>query len=1514
MEMVTTMTFELEQRNAPEGNETSISTPTVPEVQTVDDAKKNVVLEQKPEEASPAVEENRSPVQDEIRSPALQLRTGDASLSVNHIAATAETVNVDLANVDLAKVRSALTMLNAAVQEEELQYFVQLEATEVMNAKLKQNVESTVELYQKNDALRNSLDAAHVMLDNMRAEATCQVEALNASLVSKDVELANMQADYNILKQQKEEELQDIRQSMEKTEAELKRLETACTGSNQSANEYENELATLRTDYQTLKKACITIKVEKDDIEQAHEEAKEKWKRLVITMKSEYDNFRASFDNLKVTKREMEETHRIEKKSLETEVAALQSENGSLSAALDSLKICKGVVENEFQEAKATWEASKEALETQVEHLHSELEVLQEAKEALGLKLQDIETRFDESLQAQVKPAQEKLAATEEEMATLKTEYVQLQMKKDAVEDERCSLQLGNEELTKERDGLNDELEKNREDLAALKEQHETLTANYDSKVSECVALRSEIETMEAAKKEIENTFSLIQEEHSSQKEDYERLKPMELELEKCTDDLKALKSILAVLEQDKSDLEKELADTKVQLETQTANANVLQVTLDGTRLRHADEKANLEKKLRKVGKVVETKAEALNMALTKYMKELKGKEKLEKDMVVMRNELTQSKDEEREAAIAKLNEKMEASIKYESEQREAALQSQVAAENKLTLYEKVVAKTKAELLAERCQGDSLRESLDKAEAGRREAETKIEEVTRFLEELTNTKADLLEERCQSDSLRKTIETIEGERHEAATKIDELTNKCEYVNQEADKLRAEVAVAEECKKCMKEDAEQMKAQINSLNQMVAKKIAITTASEEYAESLNQSLVNKIATITLLEAALEAKVEKLEDLEQLVERKDKELAKNTSTISSLAMKVEKLEFLQHMIDSKDKELDLIKSRCEALQTTLDDTEEELEKKKNVSNELTKAMSKLEEANILAEKKNTELQTVQERCEKYQISLKKAESLYMDGVEQIKTQVERKHKAALDDALDRVYVLSQMLTKKEEEVLLMHERLRGGDVDVESDANMNAQAESQQNIAKKLKFLDDMVSSKDGEIQLLKARCADLQASLQKAESSSDKNTSNDTMLCEELALAQEKLLALNSDIAVKELMLKSVQTGDEGEFEIVLDPKSCNSRQELEAELATLRARCKELEGRAANGGTTSVVETEQLMMRCKDLEESMAILKKQYEEECERRKEAEQVFSSIAQKASHENNIEMKKPPRSIFSRSKLTLEPKTDTGNKAAGSRWLSLRGRRQKEEMMVRTHTVESSGRDDWRSQYSGSPRRRGTAGPAPEDMLVRTYTADSTGRDDWRSQYSGSPRRRGPALAIEHQSPRTVGGDGVLSQIPNHIQNNFNEVGVYKQRLSNTYLPVLCLGPNDIPAGPVRDDWVSKIGKSKVQNIGVYYYGRKDDDAYATVPWFAFIPYSKAVQRGLDNLPRVILEKLEYGEELTAEEKQIHDGMEAMKEAASKSKAERTHPKQHLAVPKCIVTELPESEDDAVSEMGV
>ncbi|CAB9508882.1 expressed unknown protein [Seminavis robusta] len=1460
-------------------------------VAAVDNKKAEEQPNQPREEEPLAADDRRSPVQDETRSPAPQARTASVaaeSPSTYHTPEPFSPLTSAISSafgrgpLDLAKVRSALTQLNSAVKEEEDHYFTQLEATESVNSKLRQNVVSSQDLRQKNDKLQEGLNAAQNLLDSMRSEAAVQVENLNESLVCKDIELAKLQAEYKVMSENKETELKSIRENMDKMELELNRLESAYQGSTQSLNSQEDELATLRAEYQSLQAGFHVLKAEKDDIEQGHEEAKEKWKRLVITMKSEYDNFRASFDHLKVTKKEMEETHRVEKNRFRNEVAVLKAENNSMSAAMDSLKICKEVTESEYKEAKTSWEDSKKALESQAARIRAELETAQAARKELDQKWRETETRFNEKVQELVadtevrcteaveklaaveedsankiaalqeekavkiaaleeekanriaaleeesakklKETEEgltnKLSAVEEELGNLKAEHSDLKIAKETIEFEKGTLQCDRDDLVKERDGLRTELENSTEELTALKEEHEKLTTNHDSKVSECDALKSEIERMEAAKEEIEKMFSQIQHDYDVQKDDYERLKPMEKQLEDCSAELEELKPRLAALEQDKADLESNLSETKDQLDMQTANAHVLQTELDGAKSQHKDEKKTLEKKILKLGKTVETKAEALNLGLTKYMKEAKAKEKLERDMEIMKKELTESmdqereaavakmkeltesKDQEREAAIAKMNEKMEENRAYEAEQREAALAAQVAAENKLAEYEKTVAKTEAEILSAKCQGDSVRAALDVSETGRQEAETKVEELSKSL--------------------------------------DELTAKWETVSAEAHKLRADVALGQQRKIVDKQDMDHMNQQIAALNQSVAK---------------------KISTI----AQLEAKTEKME--------------------TDILTKTEKQKQLETMVDSKDKELELFKSRCESLQTSLHETEEELEKKIDLTTQLQEFKGKSDETSILMEKKNKELQAVQERCEKLQASLKKAETLYLDGVEQIKNEAERKQKAALEDALDRIYVLNERLAKKEHEMVFLHEKLNfAGQDDEEGRAEVQRRAEAQVALAKKLKFLDNMVASKDSEIQLLEARCADMKSSLEKAEKHPGAS--------EEQSSAEEKLKALNEQIEQQEAKLKSLQTRErqaklkstDDEFEVVLN----NADSNLASEVDMLRARCKELEEREKEEEGTDVAGWK---ARVADMETSMEKLKQQYLEECARRKEAEQVFSSIS-KANNETTAA--KPPtasRGIFNRSKPAPEQGADGKKASSSGRWLSLRGRRKKDEMTVRTESTP------------------------------RIQTAEKA--EDWRSQYSGSPRRRQENPVSTRAARSLVGSGDLVSQIPSHIQNNFLEVGVYKQRLTNTYLPVLCLGPNDVPAGPVRDEWLNKIGgKSKVQNLGVYFYGKegKDDGAYGLVPWFAFVPYNKAVQRGLDKLPEAIADKIQYKQELTDEEKQIHKGIEAMKEAAAKSKEERRHPMHHLTavtakeVPKTIVTDSSGSDDDNVSEMGV
>lgn len=378
------------------------------------------------------------------------------------------------------------------------------------------------------------------------------------------------------------------------------------------------------------------------------------------------------------------------------------------------------------------------------------------------------------------------------------------------------------------------------------------------------------------------------------------------------------------------------------------------------------------------------------------------------------------------------------------------------------------------------------------------------------------------------------------------------------------------------------------------------------------------------------------------------------------------------------------------------------------------------------------------------------------------------------------------------------------------------------------------------------------------------------------------------------------MLKALHAGDQ-EFEVILD--NGESNHFLRDEVVILRARCTDLESslKSAEESVTAGADGH-LKTRCDALEESLAAMKQQYEEECERRKEAEQVFSTINEKP--EEVVSHPTPPsRTFFGRNKMSSPELTDTDvSTKKSSRWLSIRGRKKKDD----TATTASS--------QTYHPRD-------VRDYEHRDEAEDSTVRSP-RYTYT-SPRQRAQGTAAPSSRTRVAFGtspEAILSQIPTHIKSNFMEVGFYKQRQQNNFLPVLCLGPFDVPPGPIRDEWLSKFNKSsKVLNMGVYFLGRdgQDEGAYGTIPWFSFVPYAKAAQRGLNVVPQDIAEKIENGADLSSEELQLYDGIQQVTEAADMMKEERTHPLKHLngQVPKCITADVSnkEVEDDLVSEMG-
>ena len=1484
-------------------------------------------------------------------------------------------------HADLAKVREALTELDSAVHGEEDAYFTQLHATEEQlektqheNLQLRQTLVSVDDLKTSNAALTESLEEARALINTLRSEAKIKVSTMEATLKEYQAEIDTLQtkmkgttdtAEYTALcgtLQTKEVELAmlqeehtTVRKALADKTEELLKIQTDL---NESLLNKDTELARIKAEMDSLQAEFDVVQNEKEEIELGHEEAKEKWKRLVITMKSEYDNFRASFDHLKESKKEMEESHAAEKEQFHKETTELRTKNGGLTSSLDSLRIAKEVVDIEYQEAKQTWNNQKNDMAKQAGDLAAEIEELKASKNQVDVQLQSLLSDMDGKVKEHLVEAERKLTSIDEECTSLKSEVSSLKLARQIANNEKEELQTLYDNKVSESKALQAEIEK----LEAAKE-------------SECKALQSEIEKLEANKEETEKVSADLLAKLQSQGDDLDMLKAEHASIikenvfadEKIAELETTVESLNAALEERKAELVaseaakaesmksmeeakeevvQKLAALQLEYDSISTSLNTAHTSLSVAKDYHKEEKVSLNKKIAKLNKLVETKTEALSMALTKYLKEVKAKDKVEKKLTVAeerlveleqasQKELAEAKEEEQrhlaeleeslekaaatkreemqqahvdelkeveqeritqqeesnaiieeirqqhadelevirqkhivaehdakeknkadleeaeakleetrkkhaaelveavaklqaglaesrekdaadlaaleqkhaaelegaekrvvalqdviaykekehQAAIKSFNQQVEEAVQYESQQRELALQAQIAAENKLVEMEKFVAKTEAEILSAKCQSDSLRECLQKADNGRQEAVAECTELTKKLEEATDALQTTSKEREQ---LQHSLVASEGAKVFAEEKLEN-------------------------------DTAEMKKQINALNKSVAK---------------------KIATIT----SLESRIEQLQDAIDI-------------TTSSETDTVQKMDHLRQLVTSREKELELVKSRCESLRSSLHKTEEELEKKHDHEKELSDLQNKASESAILLAKKNSDLQILNDRCEKLQVSLKKAESLYLDGVENIKTETEKKQREALEEAQDRSYVLSQMLSQKEKEMDAMKAHFDGSNMPVPRADAGDAEEKA---LANQIRFLDEMVASKDSELQLIKTRCDSLQASIEKMRETHEKQMAlmkeeSKNNAYAEAKESEAKLHALNVEISKKQSMLKALHNGDQ-DFEVILD--NGESNHYLKEEIDTLRSRCAELEFTLESVQDSAAAGADgHLTARCAALEESLAVMKQQYEEECERRKEAEQVFSTISEKPSRE-----KLPSKYTRFRRNRVTSPELAESNTSTkkSSKWLSIRTRKSKDDPSTRTFHPRDIGEYEQRDE---------------DDSVVR-------------SPRHSSPRRTRFAFGT---SP-----EAILSQIPTHIKSNFMEVGFYKKRLTNTFLPVLCLGPFDVPPGPIRDEWLAKFNKSsKVLNMGVYFFGRdgQDEEAYGTIPWFSFVPYTKAVQRGLNVVPRDISEKMENGVELSSEEKQIFDGIQQVIESADMEKDARSHPLKHL-----------------------
>lgn len=1060
--------------------------------------------------------------------------------------------------------------------------------------------------------------------------------------------------------------------------------------------------------------------------------------RALKHVQAELDHVQQQFEELKASKEELEQGHEEAKEKWKRLVITMKSEYDNFRESFDNLKESKKQMEEVHRMEKQKMEGELSKLHNQNSNLSSSLDSLRICKEVSDEEHRDAKNSWNRELDI-----------CKSEYAALKSELEgRLQEEKKVAEDALATIRADFSGFVKEKEMAE---EAHQEEKLKWEEKTAEMETNNESLQCEIEDLKSEMEKLRGFKEEEEKKIA-----------------------------------------EERAELEQTRETLQTEMDTVCNNFESLSQSMKDTKILHAEEAERKENKIAKLSKQLQTKTDALSLALTKFLNEQQAKEKAEQRMIEIQSDLTKKDEVER---------------KYQADLHEA---------------EKTIITLKSELQSEH---DSLQEANARAEALTKSVEELTEALTKSVEELTASKADMEENERKST----------------------------------------------------EEKEEMENKITSLNAIVAKKLAAINSLEDRCETL-QSALNV-----------------------------RDNAKDESS--------KKFEFLNQLVASKEKEIELLKARCAGLQTTLDESEDKIENTHALEVQVTNAEKRVREATLLMQKKESELQSQKQRCMNLQDCLRKAER----GVESIRTEIEKKQRLALDEAEDRAYMLSQMLTKREEEF----EAIKGSYESLKATVAERNQMHEQSTSSKKISFLTGLVNSKDSELELMKTRCNNLQCSLDRLHEAHEKlsakfheNPKMAQMDRNELLVhAEANLEAVNKEIAEKYLEIEHMkahfdalkgQRSAQSEFELVLG-NGDERVHLLQDQVVALQDRCEGLH--AALKQAEANAQDDEDTDRVAQMEASLQKMQELYQAECERRKEAEQALLAVGDNDSGSiaGSHSDRRNRLPLFSRNRSAAEQDTTASKK---SKWMPLRGRRKKEEISVKTHDA----RDELEciDSRAPSPRYRQSS-PSPREGLQR---AGSFNARPSSGSFSGpSPRAR----ALDTMSVGN-GPEATLAQIPTHIKNNFLEVGFYKQRLQNTYLPVLVLGPFHVPAGPLREDWLAKFKKnSKVLNLGVYFYGMEGEEAYGTIPWFSFVPYSKAVQRGLTEIPQNIMEKTEAGEELSAVERQIYEGVPQLNAAVNMYPEERPHPLQHLAqqeagddLPECIVTA--ESMEGRISEMGV
>eukprot|EP00566_Odontella_aurita_P004962 CAMPEP_0113542804 /NCGR_PEP_ID=MMETSP0015_2-20120614/9813_1 /TAXON_ID=2838 /ORGANISM="Odontella" /LENGTH=616 /DNA_ID=CAMNT_0000442907 /DNA_START=100 /DNA_END=1950 /DNA_ORIENTATION=- /assembly_acc=CAM_ASM_000160 len=144
-----------------------------------------------------------------------------------------------------------------------------------------------------------------------------------------------------------------------------------------------------------------------------------------------------------------------------------------------------------------------------------------------------------------------------------------------------------------------------------------------------------------------------------------------------------------------------------------------------------------------------------------------------------------------------------------------------------------------------------------------------------------------------------------------------------------------------------------------------------------------------------------------------------------------------------------------------------------------------------------------------------------------------------------------------------------------------------------------------------------------------------------------------------------------------------------------------------------------------------------------------------------------------------------------------------------------------------------------------------------------------------------------------EATLERIDKSVRSDFRRVGFAKWQ--KDWLPVIQLGPYDVPPGLVRDSWMKLYQKNmktkkpkRMQKRLVYWYGCDRHDlsaAFSFVTEGSVIGYEEGVERGIfDGFFSKIQKKVDRSVKLTTKEKLLVEGLKEVKDESALSRMER------------------------------